>query len=337
MNNSETTPSSQRTAALDVAKVVLAFFVLALHCNLLQDIYPLAGDMLVNGLFRIAVPFFFVANGYFLPEDHVSRRKWFLRVTVLYVVWMLIYAPLWLANIDGSSSTLTIMAKAFKVWVFGYHHLWYLVAMLAGGLLIFLFSALKSSTVTYVAAALFLAGVAIQYLGSYSVFHGKLGELLTYNWVHRNAVFTAFPFMWVGLLIKQSSIGGLSVRTQSEIVARKRGVTVAAAAMLGVLLEALLNAVTGASTKGFDNLLSMGPAAASLFFIAVTIKLPLSRTKVIATLATAIYLLHPYLLLLTESLYPFTPSPLTFIITALTTTFLSWIFVLLNRKLRWLL
>lgn len=51
---------------LDALKVVLAICVVALHCKVFGGNDTAIGYMLGNGLFRVAVPVFFIINGYYL-------------------------------------------------------------------------------------------------------------------------------------------------------------------------------------------------------------------------------------------------------------------------------
>lgn len=107
-----------RNLSIDVLKIILAFFVVFLHMNFLKETYPVLSYILVNGLFRIAVPVFLVITGfYFFHIDSVKKlKKWLFRTFLLYAIWMLIYISYWK---DNDEILLTI--------VFGYHHLWYLI------------------------------------------------------------------------------------------------------------------------------------------------------------------------------------------------------------------
>ncbi|MGO4707940.1 acyltransferase family protein [Chryseobacterium sp. 2TAF14] len=89
-----------RNLSIDVLKIILAFFVVFLHMNFLKESYPMTSFLLVNGLFRIAVPVFLVITGfYFLHIDDAKKlRKWLFRTFLLYAIWMLIYISHWKDN-----------------------------------------------------------------------------------------------------------------------------------------------------------------------------------------------------------------------------------------------
>lgn len=52
--------SKERNISLDLLKIILAIFVVGLHCGFLKDIDFSLKVLTVNGVFRIAVPILFV-------------------------------------------------------------------------------------------------------------------------------------------------------------------------------------------------------------------------------------------------------------------------------------
>ena len=66
-----------RNLSLDYLKVFLAVCVVFLHGGWLYDINELVGYLHVNGLFRIAVPLFFIINGYYFYN--ISSLSSFIR------------------------------------------------------------------------------------------------------------------------------------------------------------------------------------------------------------------------------------------------------------------
>ena len=85
-----------RNAYLDYLKVGLAVMVVALHAGIFQEQSAYLSYLFVNGCLRLAVPVFFVINGFFF-FNVMNRNKsvfaWINRMLILYVVWMLIYSP----------------------------------------------------------------------------------------------------------------------------------------------------------------------------------------------------------------------------------------------------
>ena len=62
-----------RNLSIDVLKIILAIFVVFLHMNFLKETYPLMSFLLVNGIFRIAVPVFLVITGFYF--FHIDTTK----------------------------------------------------------------------------------------------------------------------------------------------------------------------------------------------------------------------------------------------------------------------
>ncbi|OSX81592.1 hypothetical protein B9L20_27905 [Serratia marcescens] len=76
-----------RFGALDNLKFLSAILIISMHVHNLgmESIYSYS---LVNGLFRYAVPFFFIVNGYFLITsiEKSGFYTWVKRVIILYTL-----------------------------------------------------------------------------------------------------------------------------------------------------------------------------------------------------------------------------------------------------------
>ena len=95
-----TAPSGvPREGGLDALKLLLAISVVGIHGNFLRDVRTVLSAVLVDGMFRIAVPTFFLIGGVFLARmtDHQIAR-WLRRLLGLYVIWMLAYSGYWLVS-----------------------------------------------------------------------------------------------------------------------------------------------------------------------------------------------------------------------------------------------
>ena len=58
----------KRKTSIDLLKITLAIFVLLIHCNFLIDYNKALNFLTVQGLFRIAVPLFFIINGFYFEK-----------------------------------------------------------------------------------------------------------------------------------------------------------------------------------------------------------------------------------------------------------------------------
>lgn len=261
--------------------------VVGLHARLLEDFSPKLGYVLVNGIFRVAVPLFLLINGYYLYAAlrGGNLRKWLTRVLSLYAFWMLVYAPFWALPLDVSPFGI---AQTAQKMIFGYHHLWYIVGMAGGGIVLYATRGAPLYAQALISLALFLVGVGVQYAGALDVYAGTIDRILDANWSHRNALLFAYPFMFLGMAIRacdvDRNIGG-------------RQVIVAVAAGLVLLIaESLRNFEQGVGLLGFDNLASLMlfcPAA----FIA-TLKLGGNwDSRILAKLSSGIFFVHPLFLM----------------------------------------
>lgn len=317
---------SSRNVSLDIAKLILAACVIGLHADLLMDSAPYYGNLLVNGIFRIAVPFFFIVNGYFLPLQRASFNRWFFRVGTLYFAWMMIYAWAWAPTFP---ITPTGLLKLAKVWLFGHHHLWYLAAMLPAGALIFATKGQPKLTATIAAIAL-LGGISLQYSSFLQIVPGSIGDFISYNWVHRNFLFTGLPYMFLGLIMRQreAELRAVSTGTISAVFITSMGLLIAEATLIYAHQPAI---------SGFDNLFMIAPVAASLFLLTCVTRVLSPYGKLLATLSTSMYLIHPAILQAVRSQGDSLTSSGQFIITLALTVFVSVGVVRVSRTFRWLL
>ncbi|MGN6133873.1 MAG: acyltransferase family protein [Aureliella sp.] len=311
-----------RNATLDWLKIVLACFVVGIHAEALSDRSPLASYLLTEGLFRIAVPLFLIINGYYLRQ-HLEAGKpfwlWFKRVLLLYVLWTIIYAPYILSAARGSGSLAGL--KVAKDLVLGYYHLWYLPAMLVAGTATWLVGRCCARALLPLATIVLMGGLALQYATNYSWILDPDAP----HWLYRNGVFVGFPFFAIGAALGQHE-PGLARRwsTASNRIA-------AAAALTLVLAEAMVN--YHACGHEFDILLSLAVACPVVFVIANG-QCTLGSTKLLASLSTAIYLVHPLLLAGLAQLGLEDRGTLLFVLTGVSAIAVGMLLVVVSRRTR---
>jgi len=303
-----------RNLSIDVLKIILAFFVVFLHMNFLKETYPLLSYILVNGLFRIAVPVFLVITGfYFFHIDSVKKlKKWLFRTFLLYAIWMLIYVSYWK---DNDEILLTI--------VFGYHHLWYLIGTFFSGFLLYFLRNQSSRLLLTLAIFLFLFGYVVQVLGNLHYLNTESDSLLNDYLLYRNFLFVCFPFLAIGFLINKHRIDISTYKNSSLLVILS---------ILGVIAEAFFN-YNYISSESTDILFSLIFASPLLFLYCQKIYIK-TTSKVLASLSTAIYVVHP--LIMKSEFYKEIQSFKILIFLAILIP-VSFGLVYLNRKLKYLL
>lgn len=273
----------RRNFSLDLLKVLLAIMVVGIHTEPLLDISAGANFFTANGIFRLAVPVFFVTSGYFfLSIDSPGQlKKWLMRVALLYAFWMLVYLPFYnppLALWDAPSS----LFRFLLTLVHGYFHLWYVAAILVAGPLLYLLRRHPPVFLLLAAAVIYAAGSAMQYLGY------CLGvPLFKYQSLYRNFLFFALPLMMVGLAAAKINIAAINTKLLLSAL-------VIGAAGLGA--EILLAGRYPADSNGFDMYLSLFVVAPALFLLVIKSDLPYPKVD-IAILSSVIYFLHVWVFL----------------------------------------
>lgn len=304
-----------RSLSIDVLKIILAFFVVFLHMHLLRDEYPSLSYVLVNGLFRIGVPVFLIITGYYFyyVDTFDKLKKWSLRTFLLYSIWSIIYIPLWKEGM------------VFTNIFFGYHHLWYLIGTLFAGILLFVLRKKSTSVLVATILVLFGIGYTIQLLGNLHYFTGELDSTLNLYPSYRNFLFVCFPFLGIGFLIKKLNID----------VKQNPSLPLVLGSIALVIFEAFLNykLIHLNQKESIDLLISLLIACPLVFLYCKNLPFK-TDSKILASLSTAIYLVHPLIMNWIFDLY--LPS-FEFVIFIIVLLIVSLILVFVNRKVKYLL
>lgn len=310
---------SMRSLSIDILKIVLAFFVVFLHMHVLRDAYPSLSYVLVNGLFRIAVPVFLIISGYyfFYIDDFKRLKKWSVKILLLYIIWSAVYFQFWK---EKDNYTLNIL--------FGYHHLWYLIGTFFSGLILFAVRKSSIKVLSLLILLFFCCGYAIQLLGNIHYYKGSFDKTLNLYPTYRNFLFVCFPFLTMGFLIKKFEID----------IRKKPSFFIVLISISLVIFEAFLNdKVFHLNQKeSIDLLFSLLFACPVLFLYCKNLPAK-TDSKILASISTAIYLIHPFLMeLIYKSPYPIIQQyqNILFTVSLLVS---SLLLVLINRKLKYLL
>lgn len=277
----------QRNAGTDGLKIALAMMVVALHASLFTETAAYLNYLFVNGLLRIAVPIFFIINGfYFYPL--IARNRpfagWARRLAVLYGMWMLLYLPFyWPAHLTLARDQIGLLEK----FVFGYHHLWYLVGTLGAGAVLYLLRRRSDKQILITGIVLFVVGYVLQAIANYApIEEGLAGYLLNSGWIFRNFLFFGFPLFAMGYLIAKHRLHTLPRRDPQLLCA------IFAAALL-LVLESTAHYFLHPAKAGLDMYLSL-LVLCPLIFIFFHSRSARLNTDFLSKLSTAIYLTHVY-------------------------------------------
>lgn len=273
-----------RDIGLDLLKVGMAFLVVAIHTGMLTDLEDRLGMwpqyVLLQGIARVAVPTFLVISGfYFAPGTRDGPRRWLMRAGMLYLIWMALYLPQWWPAQEGWRDI------ASTLW-FGWFHLWYLVAMVKAGAILWLMRDAPTRLLISVALALIGAGWILQE-------RMMTGAIAQNPDLTRNALFVALPFMILGHCLG---------RLRDRLAGLGRLIRPALAVALALMAaEIVWNGTRFGTDVGLDTLLTL--ALVSPLLVGTVIGAAIGagiggRARRLSDFATALYLLHPAMIAL---------------------------------------
>ncbi len=277
----------QRNAGTDGLKIALAMMVVALHASLFTETAEYLNYLFVNGLLRIAVPVFFIINGfYFYPLVAKNRPfwSWARRLGALYALWMLIYIPFyWPEHIAATRDQIGLLEK----FIFGYHHLWYLVGTLGAGAVLYLLRKRSDKQILATGVVLYVIGYVIQAISLYMPpSDGVAGYLFSSGWIFRNFLFFGFPLFSIGYLIAKHKLHKAPRHDPQLLLA------ILGAAIL-LILESTAYYFMHPLKDGVDMYLSL-LILCPLIFLFFHSRSARLNTDFLSKLSTAIYLTHVF-------------------------------------------
>lgn len=300
--------------------------VVGIHSGFLSDISALGRYLTTAGLFRIAVPIFFVINGFFFfsvpPEKIVT---WFKRVIILYLFWTLVYIGYWFR---AETINLFEIVRVIKTILVGHEHLWYLPAMVGAALVLLPLRKLTTPALLTIALVLYFIGLSIQYLGNYHVVaNTSIDKILNSHFVYRNFLFFAFPFFAIGYLLRRAEI--YKKFSLASIVS----MTIIAVTLL--LIENYLDFKFQVASKGFDIFLFLILVCPLVFITALKLDIR-GESKTLALYSTGIYFIHPLFISLVKTYADMGGTLLTLVV-AILATLAAWLLIKINAKLKFIL
>lgn len=319
-----------RNQLVDFIKISLALMVVAIHLNVFKD-NMLIDAYTVDGFFRVAVPFFFVVNGYYLKKtvkEFSSFKLWVRRVIILFFSWQVIYLPMFFPHDEINAQHLVVFVSQV---IFGYYHLWYLAAMLMGGVCLYLLKNFKNLLLLCV--FLFFVGWFLQYVRVFLSEDGIYFKIMSQYWIFRNGFFYGLPMMYMGYYLAENKI--IEKYPASKII------YVFLISIFLLLFEIFISRAVFFTKISYhiDFILSLLIFAPSFFALAMkfeSISLDSINTKSIAMLAGAIYFIHPYVIFFIST-SGFKSMFVCYVLTVALTLAISSILIFFKRRLGFLL
>lgn len=287
----------KRNLALDLLRLFAAFMVVGIHGHFYADIDLAVSNFLENYFFRIAVPIFLLASGYYFHKTSIKNktsRPWYIRTIWLYSAWTLVYIfPI--CKESGSTTEL------IKILLLGYWHLWYLPAIILAAIVSQKISGIRQPYIWLGMGLAYLAGTTLQYIANYHMVDNEvLRKIIAKGHAHRNFLFFAFPFFQLGYLISRDKL--LSKISNFQLT------LILLAGIFGIMVEFVINSLNGLDYhEKFDMLFSLPLIALPVFAYALKSTLVTEATS-IAGLSSAIYFSHPMILMILRKFYPSFPT-----------------------------
>lgn len=206
--------------SIDLFKLLMAVAVVAIHTNPIVSWTNRTAIAIVVMLEEWAVPFFFVASGFFLfrtmkapyTEDIKRMDNYIVKIFKMYCAWTLISLPLTLYGyVTSGNGIVSCILSYIKYFLFvgklyNSYHLWYLLALLYAlvAIRMMIKKGFRPITIAVASFVIYLfAEVMSVLMGQLDTLGGVLRRLTAlYQFVFNNGgIFTGMVYVAVGLLI----------------------------------------------------------------------------------------------------------------------------------------
>ncbi|MFD2615047.1 serine racemase VanT catalytic subunit [Paenibacillus gansuensis] len=291
--------TKERYGGIDLFKFFAAILVITIHTGPLLSYNSRADFLLTSLAARIAVPFFFMASGYFFfhkiknEQGNQTKllRQFLQRTGILYAICILIYLPVnaYAGHLTGAWN-LPILIKSL---LFGgtFYHLWYLPALMIGVAIVYgLRSFLREPYVIIVTLLLYLAALLGDNYYSLAAENQALQNMVQHVYgimdSTRNGIFFAPLFIALGSLEANRRKPKRSALHSYILLF---GISMAVLFLEGLLLQ---RSFAGTAIAPFNDMYAaLVPAVFFLFLILLAGRG--REHKWPRRLSTWIYVLHP--------------------------------------------
>ena len=242
----------QETVGIDYFRIVAALLVVANHTSPLSSVNGTADFILTRVIARAAVPFFFMASGFYLLSGWTAGReadrgklfRFLARTALLYSVAIALYLPVNLYT--GAFGAQGWLRRLPKDLLFGgtFYHLWYLPAAIMGAAIAWLLlQRFRPGQAFGIALLLYIIGLfGDSYYGvaeKAPVLKSFYEALFAFSDYTRNGFFFAPVFFVLGAIMAKPSSRLETSRLQPGICSAGLTVTLALLLAEGLILHAL--------------------------------------------------------------------------------------------------
>ncbi len=290
---------------LDYMRLIMVVLIVLAHCALFGP-YKVFGNTTLyfnRWLCCLVVPYFFTLTGFFIKRSHNVVRtglKMASRLIKLYVIWNVLYFPVYVLEATKASDKFVYLTGAIKSFVYSKFPLWYLWGCCMGVLLcIGLWKAFKNNVKGLLVAGIvvFLCGSVFRYgilmdadiaskIGSLRVF----GNFMLSDDFVRNGFFFGFPFIALGFYLAEREQENKTLGIRGSIIG------LICSLIIGLIEVQLSYVASGFKYIVTGNQLKIFAYPTIFFMIELLIKISdlteAKDTRQIRKLAGLIYLVH---------------------------------------------
>lgn len=205
---------NSRSGSIDIAKAFFALCVIGIHTNLARHFDHYGFGMLLDRLFDLAVPFFFITSGFYLGKRMrqmnwvdtrtflLGKEKHFIKI---YIYSLIGYLPLSVCGMirEREGVIYSIIKYIYNIITSGINfyswHMWYLHAMCLALAIFYLlrFSlVLRVQKIVCISILVYFTGIVL-YATQNSIAISELYFKVFRN--TRNGLFLGFPMLLVGV------------------------------------------------------------------------------------------------------------------------------------------
>lgn len=316
-----------KLSGIDLFKFIAAVLVLLSHVGLFSSYSAQLDAFFINTVFRWAVPFFFMASGYFMPRSWKKLARYLVRILILYIVWSILYCLVLRQDLRLLPFNL-FPSNGYTI------SFWFFPSLLACVLFIFLLTQLLGKKGSCLAPFFFVA-----YLW------GTLGDSY-YNLWPGNPIFTLNAQIWGGTTRNGLFFGsffiylGNLLSNNSDLLLLVKALPtklLVCCSCIGVAFSFFEFWIYHHFQTGVDFNLSLSciPLCFMLFLLALKLEISRKKSLFLRQLSTLLYVIHPLFVSANSPLYcSLTNSVVRFATVLALSLLLSAAILFLSRKVK---
>lgn len=324
----------QSFSGIDITKFIMAILVLMLHTNPFLDISKTMEWVSRSCLTVIAVPFFFICNGYFAFESDKTTNRSVKKLLLLYIIWSIVYCPFSLMKLSGNSSPIAAYVVSFFIYG-SYDTIWYLLASATGLLFVWLLKKWKGIRFAVLISLLFhviaLLGTSYAGLVENTRIWYFYDQYYSFFQTFKNGLFFASIYVALGAWIREELYDKIRIR-----LSENKSVVLTCLLFIGIVIETAGCKYFKLDTLGVDMKIMLIPFSLILFITVLDCNCGITEEKsiLLRKLSTMIFLTQRLFLTGYELLGIQIHSFLWFILIAGSSILLSLGIIMLSKKVK---